>query len=59
MYGCVYSNNKDQLGGVYNGYSTGGQELMAVNKQTSSSGYALRLRMFDILAGHINATFGQ
>ena len=50
---------KDQLGGIYNGYSTGGQGFMAVNKQTSSSGYTLGLRMFDILVGHINTIFGQ
>ena len=29
---------KDQSGGIYNNYSTGGQGFMAVSKQTSSSG---------------------
>ena len=33
---------KDQSGGIYNSYSTGGQEFMAVvSKPTSSSGYVL------------------
>ena len=31
---------------IYNSYSTGGQGFMAVSKQTSSSGYALRLSLF-------------
>ena len=44
IYGCVYNDSnkgKDQSSGIYN---TGGQGFMAVvNKQTSSSGYVLRL----------------
>ena len=31
---------------MYNSYSTGGQGFMAVSKQTSSSGYTLRLGLF-------------
>ena len=37
---------KDQSGGIYNSYSTGGQGFMGVSKQTLSSGYALGLALF-------------
>ena len=37
---------KDQSGGIYNNYNPGGQEFMAVSKQTSSSGYDLGLGLF-------------
>ena len=34
---------KNQSGGIYNSYSTGGQEFMAVSKHTSSLGFILGL----------------
>ena len=37
---------KNQSGGVYNSYSTGGQGFMAVSKHTSSLGYAFGLSLF-------------
>ena len=37
---------KDQSGRIHNNYSPGGQEFMAISKQTSSSGYALQLGLF-------------
>ena len=43
---CLVTTTKDQSGGIYNSYITGGQGFMAVSKQTSSSGYALRLNLF-------------
>ena len=37
---------KDQSGGIYNSYSTGGQGFMDVLNKTSSSGYTLGLGLF-------------
>ena len=36
-------STKNQSGGIYNSYSTGGQEFMAVSKHTSSLGFILGL----------------
>ena len=48
MYRCVYSNNNKGpiRWDICNSYSTGGQEFMAINKQTLSSGYTLGLGLF-------------
>ena len=37
---------KDQSGGIYNSYSTGGKRFMGVSKQTLSSCYAVGLSLF-------------
>ena len=45
--------SKDQSDGVYNSYSTGGQGLMAVCKQTLSLGYTLWLSLFTAMTLHV------
>ena len=41
---------KDQLGGIYNSYSTGGERFMVVvDKPHASSGYTLRLSLFSAI----------